>query len=316
MNVENLEAKVEAAKEKVAKIESTIERHKKAKEKKRSELNKIIDQYNLNVNFDEIREKDPRWYFNYRDEHFYSELSWAVSDVEDKEDAIKESTKKLEEAKKILKNWEEKLNLEKGKMQYIQDSIPQVIKDFLLEWKNNTIKFIQDLRDTYEVDAKAFKEERNKIYYDFIVENEEKFSYLKNKLYEYDPEYNYFSLVTSYRDIQQIKSTSRYCILEGNFKSKYSDNVFQAYRTRRWDDEWLDSVITEEMNRKLVQLMNKVCKITGELINADLYIEKGDLNGIAVGKEGKARVTTIGAGGYNIQRFHYRVLTKPIKDDK
>ena len=188
MNVENLEAKVAAAKEKVTKIESTIEHHKKAKEKKRSELNKIIDQYNLKVNFDEIREKDPRWYFNYRDEHFYSELSWAISDVEDKEDAIKESTKKLEEAKKILKNWEEKLNLEKGKMQYIQDSIPQVIKDFLLEWKNNTIKFIQDLRDTYEVDAKAFKEERNKIYYDFIVENEEKFSYLKDKLHEYDPE--------------------------------------------------------------------------------------------------------------------------------
>ena len=37
MNVENLEAKVLAAKEKVAKIESTIERHKKAKEKKEEE---------------------------------------------------------------------------------------------------------------------------------------------------------------------------------------------------------------------------------------------------------------------------------------
>ena len=37
---------------------------------------------------------------------------------------------------------------------------------------------------------------------------------------------------------------------------------------------------------------------------------KGELNGLVNGTRGVARVTTIGAGGYNIQCFHFRTLVK------
>ena len=39
----------------------------------------------------------------------------------------------------------------------------------------------------------------------------------------------------------------------------------------------------------------------------------GDINGIIVGTEGKAKIQTIGAGGYNIQCFHFRTLIHEIK---
>lgn len=47
---------------------------------------------------------------------------------------------------------------------------------------------------------------------------------------------------------------------------------------------------------------------------AALYIgPEGDINGIIVGTEGKAKIQTIGAGGYNIQCFHFRTLIHEIK---
>lgn len=310
MNINDLQTKVTSATDKVNKIENTIEKHRKGKEKKKAILQKLIEQYNINVNLNEITEKDSRWYFSYRDKPFYNELCWAISDVEDKEQSIKESIKKLEEAKKVLKNWTEKLRNEQVKMQYIQDSIPQVIKDFLLNWKNSIIKYMYELKEQYIVDFAEYKEEINKIYYEYISSHKDKFSYLN--IEDYDSSIDYRREITSWSAIKEIKSDSRYIHIEDQFNYKYHDALFENYLSKRWDNEWLDKILEEEMNNRLIELITKVSKITGEIVDADLYIEKGDLNGIVTGKDGKAKVNTIGAGGYHIQRFHYRVLVKKV----
>ena len=38
-----------------------------------------------------------------------------------------------------------------------------------------------------------------------------------------------------------------------------------------------------------------------------------EINGYVIGEDGRAIVETISAGGYNIQKYHYRLLVKKIK---
>ena len=71
----------------------------------------------------------------------------------------------------------------------------------------------------------------------------------------------------------------------------------------------------EKAADKLIQnAINKVIKITGEVESFDsITFKHGELNGIVTGKNGKASITTILAGGYNIQRLHARILVRKYK---
>lgn len=73
--------------------------------------------------------------------------------------------------------------------------------------------------------------------------------------------------------------------------------------------------VAKERIRKENNFIARVEKVVGCITDAtDLKVADNlELNGIVIGQEGKARVSTITAGGYNIQCFHFRVLVKKIK---
>ena len=74
-------------------------------------------------------------------------------------------------------------------------------------------------------------------------------------------------------------------------------------------DEEFRKIEEREADIWLINLYNRVKEITGEVTDCSyLYWGGKCLDGYVVGKAGKARVETIGAGGYNIQRYHLRVL--------
>lgn len=63
----------------------------------------------------------------------------------------------------------------------------------------------------------------------------------------------------------------------------------------------------------IVDLYNRVKAITGKVTDwGNIHYGGKALNGWIVGEDGKAKVETIGAGGYNIQRYHLRVLVNQI----
>lgn len=68
--------------------------------------------------------------------------------------------------------------------------------------------------------------------------------------------------------------------------------------------------LTEEANRKYDFIIERTNAIVGEITDAtSLRVgNKDDLNGYIIGTRGTAKVQTIGAGGYNIQCFHFRTL--------
>ncbi|OKP96835.1 hypothetical protein [Paenibacillus sp. P46E] len=73
----------------------------------------------------------------------------------------------------------------------------------------------------------------------------------------------------------------------------------------------IQEMVEEDMENRKAKLVAKIKDKVGEIIQLDLYCgEDGTPNGTVTGTEGAVRITTIVAGGYNIQCAHYRVLVK------
>ena len=68
--------------------------------------------------------------------------------------------------------------------------------------------------------------------------------------------------------------------------------------------------LNDEANRKYDFIIERTNAIVGKITDAsELHVgAKQDLNGYIKGEKGTAKVQTIGAGGYNIQCFHFRTL--------
>ena len=77
----------------------------------------------------------------------------------------------------------------------------------------------------------------------------------------------------------------------------------------------LNADLRDEANRKYDFIIERVNAICGKITDASgLSVgAKGDLNGNIIGERGVAHVQTIGAGGYNIQCFHFRTLIHEVK---
>lgn len=75
----------------------------------------------------------------------------------------------------------------------------------------------------------------------------------------------------------------------------------------------LKRILNEEADRKYDFIIARTTAIVGEITDASYLSvgDKGDLNGCIIGTQGRANVKTIGAGGYNIQCFHFRTLINP-----
>lgn len=81
------------------------------------------------------------------------------------------------------------------------------------------------------------------------------------------------------------------------------------------DTAKLQKILDKEVIIRYNTLVKQVTDITGEITDAsNLRMgAKGEINGIVVGVKGKAKVETFGAGGYNIQIFHYRTRVTEVK---
>lgn len=338
MTIEELQEKIKLAEEKIAKIEKTIEKYNVQREKKIQATNKILEQNGISERYNDFKDSSNVRY-RYDNTSFHHDYYWSICDIEDKDEGINSNNKKLEEAKQSLENWKAKLRQEEVKLQYIQDSVPEVIKIFLNDWKSRVIDYYTKKAEAYPEALKEYRENKSRVYFEVLVETVNK---LKEELgesefiqkYCYGNDYRYHSLLSaidegyvpnndylysnmirfSYKDPNDPDKNPKYLRIIEEWKSKYGDGFFQSWLARKFDPEWLEKEIEQEKNNKLIDLMNRVSSITGVITDASyLTIKEGNLNGYIIGKDGKAEVETIGAGGWNVQIFHYRTLIKKIK---
>lgn len=95
------------------------------------------------------------------------------------------------------------------------------------------------------------------------------------------------------------------------FGRRFKNTGFEF--TRLCDDE-INRRNEQAAESLVFNLYCRVLDITGEVTNwrGIRYADGGVLNGIVIGKEGRAKVESIVAGGHNIQRLHVRVLVHMI----
>lgn len=97
------------------------------------------------------------------------------------------------------------------------------------------------------------------------------------------------------------------------FSQKYRH---AGHEFRKLTDDQIHSRNERDAKNLILNLYNRVVEITGEITSwSYIYLTQGAhfsavLNGYVEGKQGRAYVESILAGGYNIQRLHVRVLVK------
>ena len=203
-------------------------------------------------------------------------------------EAMLDSDRKIKELTQIRDNWKTRLELQKAKDEEFAN-IPQIVKDFVHSWRVKTEEWIKDNLEAY---TKARKEALR--YYERAHD---------------------WSL--------DIDKGERECLMQ-TYNNMYDELrrttdaiIITIYSRGSEKEEFIKKLLDDEERDKIFDLIKRVTKVTGTITDAsNLRIgeQNGELNGLVVGQEGKAFVETIGAGGYNIQRFHYRVLVKKIKE--
>lgn len=103
-----------------------------------------------------------------------------------------------------------------------------------------------------------------------------------------------------------------------DIKARVDSLTFEVYEFTgdHVNHDKLKAYLDKEADNLYLDMVERVTKVIGEINDAaGLSIgAKGELNGVISGAKGKARIETIGAGGYNIQRYHFRTLVHPIKN--
>lgn len=241
---EELRQRLEKAQENVAKRQATIERQKKQLEKKMDAARKLGC---------DPEKDDSRMYAGGGNQNH--DKYWAMCDVEDKREEIKDSKKKLVELQQIAANWQEKLDKQlkiEATYEFEMPAIFQQCKeDLTKDWTDTDIKRREIMNQKRaELPWEEFR-----------------------KLYSYSQELEY-------------------------------DKTDEEFRKANARDAELF----------IIDLYNRVKAVTGEVTDwRGIHYGGKALNGLVLGKQGTAKVETVLAGGYNIQRLHMRVLVHEVK---
>lgn len=215
--------------------------------------------------------------------------NWTVNPYYYHESDLKWTIRDLDNARKALDKYTKDLAVEQEKAN--SRNVPAIV-EFLNGWKIRVRCFYIESFDRYQDAKKEHYEESHKLSEAIINSRTPEARKLARK--DYDAERKAFNEKWS-------------------FIFPYEDRKLNEEKTHYvpfLNLEKLDKELEQEANRKYDFIIERTNAIVGTITDANgLYVgAKGDLNGLIKGTNGIARVNTIGAGGYNIQCYHFRTL--------
>lgn len=210
--------------------------------------------------------------------YYYSEsdLKWTKRDIENVKNSI-------EEYKGYLKEAEEKK---------ASRNVP-AITEFLDRWYDKSVEFFTQEKAEYDI---ALKERQQ-----------------KNR--EYSEWYNRFGWTMRRENPEEYKRIDKEETDErNNFRMKWSHVTQFNHGDLSWEETMRKDLLAEK-DRKYDFMVERATRICGVIEDAKYLTigDTGELNGYVSGPEGKCSITTFGAGGWNIQRYHFRTSFRKIK---
>lgn len=293
-------------------MENKLREAQERVEKRIGTLGKLCKRHNVNVAdvlknyYSEVKENyEPYYLTKEQKESIIRDLNLD----EDTAYEIKENLYKLYELERVAHNWKVKLQKEQNKQN--MEKI-EVIWNFLTDWENKTLDWYRENAGLYfelrQNEKQAVEEYKNSESYKLSLERWKAY-------HKYSGEYiiteeflsRYYSQIDSFTKV--ITSFKKEYIQISTFETKSKIIGYEI------DENKLVTEVAKEKLNKYIDLVNRVTKLVGKIQDANnlsIGNQNGELNGIIIGTNGRVRIETISAGGYNIQRFHYRVLLKKL----
>lgn len=237
--------------------------------------------------------------------------NWEVNPYYYSDNDLKYTIRDIEEAQKALEGYKAQLTAETEKA---NSRNVKVILDFLEMWKTRVRKYYMNGLEDYYRDDAAVDTAYNM--YNTLPYGTPEWKEAKAKFEELSKQFRIDKYgiyeKREYIDRRGRARTEEVKIADGKYEylRPYSDA-----RTIEEASEKLEKDLIQEANRKYDFIIERTNAIVGQITDAsNLKVgAKDDLNGYITGTKGVAKVQTIGAGGYNIQCFHFRTLITEMK---
>lgn len=280
---------------------STLNRHISALEKKEREFEKTYKLKPELCSEESLRGNDKAF--------------WDYYSIKSKNSDILSVNKRIQEAEERIQALQAELRSAEAQQAFMENQIPDVIKDFFVRWKEDSISFfsnryeqyqdfVQELR-TKELAARKEAVRTVPAYSQYAERVDRMSDYDLHNVFPRKPMEDFLkSLNLDYRSISEAKSSFAGPIVSA--MCKYNDPEQRRV--------FLERTMDHEMRSKMLDLAQRIGEKVGRITDAaGLHVQNGEIAGVIYGENGSATIQTIGAGGYNIQRFHFRTLVHELE---
>ena len=205
-------------------------------------------------------------------------------DISIKQSDIESAVNKLEEAKQILANWQAKLDERIAADDYLEANAPEILKDFLENWKQHAITYYREKRIRFIEYRKELKAQERAARLEALqtLPSLERYReiYKGRELTDSD-----LANLWPRKDVDAFLSERglEYHQIQRKL-NEFGDQITFRLLEIRDDQEreaWLEKAMEEEKRAKLIDLIGRIMGTVGTITDAAaLHIgPEGDING-------------------------------------